>query len=87
MKWTDTKDSVPAEHGYYFTYYFNERQQEHLYKAIWWDGDGWVNWKWTPDQNRYIETIERFVEESRNDYYVPCMMWAEERWESRNASS
>ena len=79
MVWIDLKVQNPANEGYYFVYYFNETYEKYFYKAIWWDGVGWVNWRWKPDGDRYIKIVEKFVEESRNDYYVPCMMWAEER--------
>jgi len=79
MEWTDFKVQPPTSKGYYYTFYFNETHKKYFYKAIWWDGIGWVNWHWTPGSDRYIKIVEKFVEESRNDYYVPCMMWAEER--------
>ena len=79
MEWTNLNVQKPAAEGYYFTYYFNETYEKYFYKAIWWDGIGWVNWRWKPDGDRYIKIVEKVGEESRNDYYVPCMMWAKER--------
>jgi hypothetical protein len=51
MVWTNTKDKVPSAPGYYYTFYFNTKDKQHFYKAIYWDGNGWVNWR--PHMYRY----------------------------------
>jgi hypothetical protein len=72
MVWTNTSDNLPSLPGYYYAYYFNVRDSKHFYKAIWWNGTNWVNWHREP---KYIETVEKFIEESINDYYCPCVEW------------
>ena len=73
--WTNIKDKNPDLPGYYYTYYFNTQLEKWLYKAIWWNGKHWINWH--PTFGKYIETVERYIEESRNDYYCPCLEWIE----------
>jgi hypothetical protein len=82
MKWTNTSDKLPSLPGYYYTYYFNIREGKHFYKAIWWNGTKWISWKPGPD--KYIETVERFIEDSKNDYYCPCVEWVNEKWKLMN---
>lgn len=72
VQWTNTLEKHPSLLGYYYSYYFNDRDKIYYYKAIWWNGKNWVNWHKEP---KYIETVEKFIEESRNDYYCPCVEW------------
>lgn len=72
--WSAFPEHTPEESGYYFTEYYNPEQDARFFKAIWFDAKGncWVPWKRGVDGL----IVYRFIAESRNDYYVPCMMWA-----------
>jgi hypothetical protein len=75
VDWTNTVDKLPDQKGYYYTYYYNNNDKQYFYKAIWWNGKHWINWR--PSENKFIETVERYIEKSRNDYYCPCVEWVE----------
>jgi hypothetical protein len=71
IQWADAKNNPPKEHGYYYSFYFNEENAQYFYKAIWWNGSNWLNWR--PYGDRHINTVEKYVPGSRNVFYVPCV--------------
>jgi len=79
MNWSSYPDNVPSRSGYYITEYFNADQDGNFWKAIWWDGKDWVWWR----QFHKPNIVLSFVEESRNEYYVPCMEYMENKVKER----
>lgn len=72
--WSDSPD-VPEKKGYYITFYYEPGDRKYFYKAIWWDGNEWVRWRLGQQPPKIIA----FIEESRNDYYCPCMEFLEKK--------
>ena len=76
--WSRFPEKQPSGDGYYMTLYYNFDQQSDLYKAIWWSNDKkkWVGWRSNdlPD----VSKVKGFVESTRNDYYVPCVIYSSE---------
>ena len=75
--WTKPADKLPEKSGYYYTYYHNFEHGTDLYKAIFWSTERrkWVSWR------RYemdLTMIHGYVESTYNDYYCPCLSYAEE---------
>lgn len=77
MIWKRFPNEIPTSNGYYFTYYFNTEYNDFYYKAIWWNGSTWVSWK----KFKADLSVHSYVDESRNDYYVPCMEYAERKYQ------
>lgn len=76
MSWIAYPETLPDASGYYYVEYFNPEQKGIFYKAIWYDlrlGE-WIAWR------RGVEglVVHKFLPDMHN-YYVPCMMAAEER--------
>lgn len=68
--WNNYPESQPTDIGYYYTLYYNEEQKAPFLKAFWWNGKEWTF--------RFKPQVEAYMPESRNDYYCPCMIWANE---------
>ncbi len=71
--WKKYPDEKPIKSGYYITYYLNP-DGKHYFKSHWFNSkmNKWVFTRFEPN-------VLAFIPESRNEYYVPCEMWANER--------
>ena len=71
MNWLEYPENTPTEPGYYMTFYWHEDDQMNYYKAIFWSStkNDWLKWRASlPDLN-----VKKYLPESRDDYYMPCM--------------
>lgn len=86
MMWKKFPENKPSESSYYYyTYYYNSEKDEKYYKAF-----QWIKTDHLPKEQvhqdlggfwmfRIKPEVIAFIEESKNEYYVPCQMWA---WEN-----
>lgn len=72
ITWKKYPDNKPIEAGYYMTLYYNVKMDKKLYKALSYNPTK-DEWFW-----RDPAEVIAYVPASRNDHYVPCMMWCEE---------
>ena len=77
VSWSKYPDTLPSKSGYYFTYYYSKDQDQHLYKAIYYDHhkNKWCSWR----QGMSDPIVKGFVEQSGKDYYTECLRYAGEQ--------
>jgi hypothetical protein len=72
--WSKYPETKPTKSGYYYTLYHNVDEDEHYYKCLCWDNvnQNWLTWRNSDGTPKATYIIERFIEETRTDYYCPC---------------
>lgn len=81
-EWKNIYFEKPIEIGYYYTKYFNDEHQCFLYKAIWFDGKNWQWWNLKYKIYSEYPHVVTWLMESRNDFYVPCVIWASDNYKN-----
>lgn len=71
-EWSSYPEQQPSERGYYLTLYHNKKQNEHLFKCIYWNGR-WCAWRpgVTEDPD-----VKGFVQDTHAPYYGDCTILA-----------
>jgi len=74
MNWLEYPENEPTESGYYIAIYQHEEHQVDYFKAIFWSSikKQWSPWR--PTLNLPNSCIKKYLPETRNNYYAPCMV-------------
>lgn len=75
MKYVKYPENRPTESGYYMCFYFNEPENNHFFKALWYGVAKQEFIFRIKDVDKHVKFV---LLESRNDYYIPCNYWCDE---------